>query len=128
MLIASLSAVAAVGCAPEAPGNTWVPAGCFDSANQGSPDLRYSGTPNARGNLTVAFNLTTFDLSSDGTCNGVALGEPYTFSLVRADDAGAAEVRCATLNLNDGVEQINSEYAAFPADAWVCNPPAPEAA
>jgi hypothetical protein len=128
-VIAGLASVAAVGCAPEAPGGGtggWVAAGCFDAPAAGIPDLKYSGTPDVVGNLTASVDPSTFALSTDGTCAGVELGAPNTFTLVRAADAAAAELRCATLGLDDGVSQVNAEYPAFPADAWVCNPVAAE--
>jgi hypothetical protein len=87
-----------------------------------TPDLRFSGSANAVGNLTVSLDLSSFTLATDGTCAGVPLGAPYSLTLVRADDEPAAVDRCATLGLDDGVGQVAAEYPGFPADAWVCNP------
>lgn len=129
-VIVGLGSVAAVGCAPEAPGGGtggWVAAGCFDAPAEGIPDLRYSGTPNVVGNLTASVDPSTFALSANGTCAGVALDAPNNFTLVRAADATAASSTCSTLGLSNGVSQVNAEYPGFPADAWVCNPVAPEA-
>jgi len=100
----------------------WAAAGCYDSPGSGTPDLRFSGSENVRGNLTVSLDLTSFTLADDGTCAGVPLGAPNSLTLVRAADEPAAVDRCATLGLEDGVGQIQSEYPGFPADAWVCNP------
>lgn len=120
--LALLGSVAGVACAPM-PSPTWLAAGCYNSPVADAPDFRFSGTPNVPGNLTVAIDISTFTLSTDGTCSGLPLGEPYSFTLVRADDAPAAELRCSTLGLDNGVGQIAADYPSFPADAWVCNPP-----
>jgi hypothetical protein len=120
--LALLGSVAGVACTP-APTPTWLAAGCYNSPAPDAPDFRFSGTPNVPGNLTVAIDISTFTLSTDGTCSGLPLGEPYSFTLVRAADEAAAEVRCATLGLDSGVGQIAADYPSFPADAWVCNPP-----
>jgi hypothetical protein len=129
-VIAGLASVAAVGCVPEAPGGGgtggWVAAGCFDAPAADIPDLNYSGTPNVVGNLSASVDPSTFALSTNGTCAGVPLGAPNNFTLVRAADAAAAAGACTTLGLDNGVSQVNAEYPAFPADAWVCNPVAAE--
>ncbi len=119
---AAMAASVAVGCTPTTPPAPWAAAGCYNSPVADSPDLRFNGTANAADNLTVSLDLSSFALSTDGTCAGLPLGAPYALSLVRAADSAAAEARCVTLGLDNGVGQIQSEYPTFPADAWVCNP------
>lgn len=121
--VAAVGAFIAAGCAPMTP-PTWLAAGCYNSPVADAPDFRFSGVANVAGNLTVSLDISTFTLSTDGTCAGVPLGAPYSFSLVRAADATAAGVACTALGLSDGVGQIQADYPGFPADAWVCNPPA----
>lgn len=119
---AAVAAILTAGCAPMGPTAPWAAAGCYDSPGSETPDLRFSGSENVRGNLTVSLDLATFTLADDGTCAGVPLGAPNSLTLVRADDQQAAVDRCATLGLDNGVGQIRAEYPGFPADAWVCNP------
>jgi hypothetical protein len=121
--VAAVGAFIAAGCAPMTP-PTWLAAGCYNSPVADAPDFRFSGTPNVPGNLTVAIDISTFTLSTDGTCSGLPLGEPYSFTLVRAADDAAAALRCSTLGLDNGVGEVSADYPSFPADAWVCNPPA----
>lgn len=121
-VVALAALAAAAGCAPM-PTTPWLPAGCYDSPVADAPDFRFNGTQNAKGNLTVSIDLSDFSLSTDGSCAGVPLGDPYRFTLVRAADAAAAEIRCTTLGLDSGVGAIGQDYPSFPDDAWVCNPP-----
>lgn len=118
---ALLASVAAVGCTAP-PTATWLAAGCYNSPVADAPDFRFNGTPNVRGNLTVSIDISSFALSTDGTCSGLPLGEPYSFTLVRAADETAALTLCTTLGQDNGVGQIAADYPSFPADAWVCNP------
>ena len=112
-------------CAPAGPANgDWLAAGCYNSGVVGAPDFAFNGTPNAAGNLTVALDIATLTLSENGTCAGIPLAAPYSFTLVRATGDLAAGAICSGLGLGAGVGQIQSDYPAFPADAWVCNPPA----
>ncbi len=106
------------------PNGDWLAAGCYNSAVVGAPDFAFSGTPNVKGNLTVALDIATLSLSENGSCAGIPLAAPYAFTLVRANGELAAGATCSGLGLGDGVGQIQSDYPAFPADAWVCNPPA----
>lgn len=68
--------------------------------------------------------LTSFSLSTNGTCSGVPLGAPNALTLARAADAADGDAGCASLGIEDGVGQIQiqTEYPGFPADVWVCNP------
>jgi hypothetical protein len=125
MVVAALLALlVAAGCTPTTPPTTWLAAGCYNSPVADAPDVRFSGTPNAAGNLTVSLDISSFTLSTDGTCAGVPLGSPYTLTLVRAADETAALAACTAAGQNDGAGQAQSEYPSFPADAWICNPPA----
>lgn len=122
VVAAALVVGVAAGCtAPPAP--PWAPAGCYDSPVADAPDFRFSGTPNTKDNLTVALDVATLSLSTNGSCAGVPLGAPYAFTLVRAADEPAAQTLCAAAGLQQGAAQISSDYPSFPADAWVCNPP-----
>jgi hypothetical protein len=112
-------------CSPMTPpSGDWLAAGCYNSAAAGAPDFAFSGTPNVKGNLTVALDIATLSLSENGSCAGIPLAAPYAFTLVRATGELAAGATCSGLGLGDGVGQIQSDYPAFPDDAWVCNPPA----
>jgi hypothetical protein len=112
-------------CTPVMPPNgDWLAAGCYNSAVVGAPDFAFNGSPNVKGNLTVALDIATLSLSENGSCAGIPLAAPYAFTLVRANGELAAGATCSGLGLGDGVGQIQSDYPAFPADAWVCNPPA----
>lgn len=121
----AIGTIGAAACTPSPSPEPWLAAGCYDSPVADAPDLRYSGTQDTVGNLTVALDIADFTLSEDGTCAGIPLGEPYTFTLVRAADQAAAEALCDSLGQVDGAGQIASDYPAFPADAWVCNPASP---
>ncbi|MEI7885822.1 MAG: hypothetical protein WCJ04_00365 [Actinomycetes bacterium] len=112
-------------CTPAGPPNSsWLAAGCYNSSVVGAPDFAFTGTPNVAGNLTVALDIATLTLSENGSCAGIPLAAPYTFTLVRGSGNLAAGAICAGLGFGNGVGQIQSDYPAFPADAWVCNPPA----
>lgn len=125
MMVAALFGVlVAAGCTAPTPPATWLAAGCYNSPVADAPDVRFNGVANAEGNLTVSLDISTFTLSTDGTCAGVPLGDPYTLTLVRAADETAAVAACSTLGLENGVGQADSEYPALPSDAWICNPPA----
>ena len=124
-VVAVLFGTALGACTPMTPiGGDWLAAGCYNSGVVGAPDFAYNGTPNAAGNLTVALDIATLSLSENGSCAGIPLAAPYAFTLVRANGDLAAGAICSGLGLGDGVGQIQSDYPAFPADAWVCNPPA----
>jgi hypothetical protein len=126
MLVVALGMVGvASGCVVPPTSGGWMAAGCFDSPSVDAPDLRFSGVADAPGNLTVAMDITSFSLSSNGTCAGVPLGAPYTLTLVRADSQVAADAKCVTLGLENGSGQAQLEYPGMAADAWVCNPPEP---
>jgi hypothetical protein len=112
----------AAGCAPSAPG-TWAAAGCYNSPSVDAPDVRFNGVANAKGNLSVSLDIATFTLSTDGTCSGVPLGDPYTLTLVRGAGETTAAATCTSLGLDNGVGPARTEYPGFPADAWICNPP-----
>ncbi len=120
---ALLVASAALGACTTPSSPSWAEAGCYDSPEADAPDLRFSGSANRNGNLTVSLDLSTFTLSDDGTCSGVPLGEPNTMTLVRAGDEAEATADCVALGYSNGVGQIELQYPAFPSDAWVCNPP-----
>jgi hypothetical protein len=124
MMVAALfTMVVAAGCTAP-PTSTWAAAGCYNSPTADAPDLRFSGTADAKGNLTVSLDIATFSLSTDGSCAGVPLGDPYTLTLVRGASEGSAAATCALLGLNNGVGPAATEYPSLPADAWICNPPA----
>lgn len=130
MLAVAIVPAAMIGvmsaCSPMTPPTgDWLAAGCYNSAVVGAPDFAFNGTPNAIGNLTVALDIASLSLSENGTCAGIPLAAPYTFTLVRASGDLAAGAICAGLGLGNGVGQIQSDYPAFPVDAWVCNPPEP---
>ncbi len=124
VVVAFVALFVAAGCAPTTPPTTWLAAGCYNSPTADAPDFRFNGTPNAEGNLTVSLDISTFTLSTDGTCSGVPLGAPYTLTLVKAADETAAIVACTALGHDNGAGQGQLDYPAFPADAWICNPPA----
>jgi hypothetical protein len=113
-------------CAPKAPStpSTWPAAGCYDSPTPGTPDLRFSGSPGVVDNLTASILeiIPAVTISSNGTCSGIPLGAPYALTVVRASSEGSALTTCIALGLGAGVGQMNLEYPAFPADAWICNP------
>jgi hypothetical protein len=124
VIAAAIGAIVAVGCTPQTPGGgTFAPAGCYDSPVADAPDFRFNGVPNQRNNLLVSLDISTFTLSTDGTCAGVQLSDPYAFTLVRATSEGAAAATCEGLGLAAGAGQIQADYPEFPADGWVCNPP-----
>lgn len=102
--------------------STFPGAGCYDSPTPGSPDLRFNGTPGVVDNLTASVEVPSLNISSNGTCSGVALGAPYALTVVRATTETSAVTACVSLGLGSGVGQLRTEYPAFPADAWVCNP------
>lgn len=125
-LAIAAGSLAMIACtAPPTPDGPWVAAGCYGSPVADAPDFSYSGTQDTVGNLTVALDLATFTLSDDGTCAGIPLGEPYTFTLVQAADQATAETVCTSLGQTEGAGQIADDYPGFPADAWVCNPAVP---
>ncbi len=121
--VLAIGTMAAVGCVPGAPSGPWLAAGCYDSPVADAPDFFFTGSPNNAGNLRVRLDIATFTLSTNGSCAGIELGAPYTFTLVRAADQAAADTACSTLGLDDGAGPIGQDYPAIPADGWVCNPP-----
>jgi hypothetical protein len=125
VVIAALGAIVAVGCTPQTPGGggSFAPAGCYDSPVADAPDFRFNGVPNQKNNLLVSIDIATFTLSTDGSCAGIQLADPYAFTLVRATSESAAAALCESLGLPAGAGQIQAEYPDFPADGWVCNPP-----
>lgn len=123
VVVALLAVLGAAGCTTP-PASGWVAAGCYNSPSVDAPDVRFSGVADVAGNLTVSLDIATFSLSTDGTCSGVPLADPYRLSMVRAADETAAATKCVALGLNDGAGQAQLEYPTLPADAWICNPPA----
>ena len=128
LLAVAIAAVALpliAACTPPTtnPGGGTIAAGCYDSVDVDAPDLRFNGVANVLNNLDVAWNWSTLAPSTNGTCTGSAPGAPYAFTLVTAADQAAADGACTGLGLTTA-SRLNTSYTTFPANAWICNPPA----
>jgi hypothetical protein len=115
----------AAACAPMAPpggGAAWPGPGCLDGdGNDGAtaPDLRFSGTPNVRGNAVVSVSFVggEFVPSADGTCSGLPVAAT---TIVRAPDAATAAATCAALGAGTVATSYTGSPWTLPADAWAC--------
>lgn len=117
-------AIPLAACAPPTTPNPsgWPGASCLDGAGtDGSvaPDLKFSGTPNVRGNAVLSAHLTGGNvvLSGDGTCSGAPFAAT---TIVRAADEAAADSICASLGAGDATAYAGSPWT-LPADAWACS-------
>lgn len=116
---------------PAAPGTTttttaapgWPGAGCLDGAGSdgaAAPDLKFSGTPNVRGNAVMSVILSGGNVvfSGDGTCSGTPAAAT---TIVRADDAATAAATCDSLGAGDEATSYAGSPWTMPADAWACS-------
>jgi len=89
----------------------WLAGGCLDSTVGGRLDLRYTGTPNVRGNLRP-------HSSTDGTCSGPDI---YYNTLVRAVEQAAANSLCGTLEGYPLAHRLAPAAFDVPDDAYICD-------